>query len=108
MTKFMERKQLKYSAHEVQNEFLSTIALQGLREVAASLQSAVFYTVMVDETTNKANNEQVVLVLQWVDNALVAHEEFVGLYRIDSITSEVLVAVIKDTLLRMNLKIEHC
>ncbi len=75
----------------MQNEFLSTIALQGLREVAASLQSAVL---MVDETTDKANNEQVVLGLRWVDNALVAHEEFVGLYRIDSITSEVLVAVI--------------
>lgn len=84
------------------------MALQVIREVAASLQSAVFYTVMVDETTDKANNKQVVLVFRWVDNALVAHEEFVGLYLTDSITSEALVAVIKDTLLRMNLKIEHC
>ena len=71
--------------------------------VTASLQSTVFYAVMVDETTDKANNEQVVLVFWWVDNALVAHEEFVGLYLTDSITSEALVAVIKDTLLRKNL-----
>ena len=108
MAKFMERKQLKYSSHEVHNEFLSIMALQVLREIATSLQSAVFYAVMVDETTDKANKEQVVLVFRWVDDALVAHEEFAGLYLTDSITSEALVAVIKDTLLRMNLKIEHC
>ena len=63
---------------------------------------------MVDETTDKANKQQVVLVFRWVDDALVAHEEFIGLYLTDSIRFEALVAVIKDTLLRMNLKIEHC
>ena len=108
MTKFLERKQLKYSSHEVHNEFLSIMALQVLRQIAASLQSAVFYALIVDETTDKANEEQVVLVFQWVDNNLVAHEEFVGLYLTDSITLKALVAVIKDMLLRMNLKIEHC
>ena len=108
MKKFLERKQLKYSSHEVHNEFLSIMALQVLRQIAASLQSAVFYALMVDETTDKANKEQVVLVFRWGDNDLVAHEEFVGLYLTDSITSKALVAVIKDTLLRMNLKIEHC
>lgn len=41
------------------------------------------------------------------DTALVAHEEFVELYLTDSITSKVLVAVIKDTPLRMNLQVEH-
>ena len=107
MAKFMERKQLKYSSHEVQNEFLSIMALQMLREIAANLQLAVFYAVMMDETTDKANKEQVVLVFRWVDDALVARE-FVGLYLTDSIRSEALVAVIKDTQLRMNLKIEHC
>ena len=103
MAKFMERKQLKYSSHEVQNEFLSIMALQVLREIAASLQSAVFFAVMVDGTTDKANQEQVVLVFRWVDDNLVTHVEFVGLYLTASIKSEALVAVIKDTLLRMNL-----
>ena len=63
------------------------MAQQVLREIAASLQSAAFYALMVDETTDKANNEQIVLVFRWVDDALVAHEEFVGLYLTDSITS---------------------
>ena len=105
---FLERKQLKFTSHEIQNEFLSIMAQQVLHEIAASLQSAIFYALMVDETTDKANNEQIVLVFRWVDDALVAHEEFVGLYLTDSITSEALVAVIKDTLVRLNLKIQHC
>ena len=105
---FLERKQLKFTSHEIQNEFLSIMAQQVLREIAASLQSAVFYASMVDETTDKANNGQIVLLFQWVDDALVVHEEFVGLYLTDSITSEALVAVIKDTLVRLNLKIQHC
>ena len=52
--------------------------------------------------------EQVVLVFRWVDNHLVPHEEFVGLYQTDSITSNALVAVIRDALLRLNQKMECC
>ena len=58
---------------------------------------------MVDETTDISNNEQVVLCLRWVDDAFNVHEEFVGLYKVHSISSDSLVAVIKDVLLRLNL-----
>ena len=84
------------------------MALQILRNVAANIQTAVNYTVMVDEITDQSNKEQVVLVLRWVDEALDVHEEFIGLYATSSTTAESLVSIIKDTLLRMNLKIEHC
>ena len=67
MTKFLERKQLKYCSHEVQNKFLSIL-------LPACCQQS---------STGKANKEQVVLVFWWVDNALVVHEEFVGLYLAD-------------------------
>ena len=108
MSKFLERQQLKYTSPEVQNELLSIMALQIFRNVAANIQTAVHYTVMVDETTDQSNKEQVVLVLRWVDEALDVHEEFIGLYATSSTTAESLVSIIKDTLLRMNLKIEHC
>ena len=48
------------------------------------------------------------LVFRWVSEDLVAHEEFIGLYLTDSIASTALVAIIEDTLLRMNIKLEHC
>jgi len=50
------------------------MALQVLREVAANLHSTTFYTIMVDETTDVSNDEQVVLCLRWVDDNFDAHE----------------------------------
>ena len=105
---FLEKQQLKYTTHEVQNELLSIMALQILRHIAAQIQSAVFFTVMVDEATNCSNKEQVVLVFRRVGKDLAAHEEFIGLYLTDSITAAALVAIIEDTILCMNIKLEHC
>lgn len=41
----------------------------------------------------------------WVDKALEAHEEFIGLYLVESTQSAVLVAVIHDVLQRLNVSI---
>ena len=83
------------------------MAQQILRHLAKQIQDSVFFTVMVDETTDSSNKEQVVLVFRWVDEDLVAHEEFVGLYLTERITSAAIVAI-EDTILRMNFKLEHC
>ena len=63
---------------------------------------------MIDETSNASNVEQVVLVFRWVDNNLAVHEEFIGLYQSNPIDAKSLVAIVRDSLLRMNLKIENC
>uniref|UniRef100_A0A1X7VSM1 DUF4371 domain-containing protein n=1 Tax=Amphimedon queenslandica TaxID=400682 RepID=A0A1X7VSM1_AMPQE len=60
---------------------------------------------MVDETADVTNREQVVICVQYVDDHFVAHEEFLGLYTVDNICSDTLVALIKDVLLRLNLSI---
>ena len=58
---------------------------------------------MVDETTDTTNKEQVTLVLRWMDDSnFEVHEEFIGLYEVESITSDSIVSVIKDTLIRLN------
>ena len=46
--------------------------------------------------------------LRWIDEHFEAREEFIGLHKVDQIDSGTIVAVLKDTLLRMNLKIENC
>lgn len=43
------------------------------------------------------------LTLRWVDDKLLVHEDFIGLYEVSSIEASSLVAVVKDTLLRLNL-----
>ena len=105
---FLEKLQLKYTGHEVQNEFLSIMALQLLQSIASQFQTAVFFTTMIDETTNCGNQEQVVLVFRWVDEDLTPHKDFIELYLTASITAAALLAIIKDTILRLNLKLQHC
>ena len=45
----------------MQNEMMKVMALRVLREIAASIQSTPFFTVMVDGTTEASNVEQVVV-----------------------------------------------
>ena len=40
---------------------------------------------MIDERTDCLNQEQAVLVLCWVDDALGVHKDFIGLYNVPSI-----------------------
>ena len=63
---------------------------------------------MMDEATDCGNQEQVVLVFRWVDEDLTPHEEFIGLYQMASITAAALLAIVEDTILRLNLKLQHC
>lgn len=80
------------------------MALKVLRDIAAHLRDSSFFTIMADETTDVSNREQVTIILRWVDdNDFSVHEEFVGLYLVPSIGSDMLVSIIKDTLLRFNL-----
>ena len=44
-------------------------------------------------------------MLRWVDDDLNVHEEFIGLHEVPTIQTDVLVAVIKDCLLRLNLSL---
>ncbi len=83
------------------------MAFKVLRQIASNIQATIF-TIMVDETTDTSTIEQAVIVFRWVDSSLQVHEDFIGLYETDSITSASLCALIKDALLRFNLKLENC
>ena len=67
----------------------------------------MIYTIMADETADISNTEQMVFCIRWVDEFLVPHEEFIGMHPIPNTTANQIVAVIKDILLRMNLKMNN-
>lgn len=100
----MKKKSDKYTSPEVQNEMLEIMGKIVLCRIVADIQNALFYAVMVDETTDCSNQEQV-LVLRWVDDDLIVHEDFIGLYNVPSISADTLTVVIKDCLQRLNLPI---
>lgn len=63
---------------------------------------------MADEVTDVSNKEQVVICLRHVNDNLVVSEEMIGLYHVESIKSDVLVASLKEVLLRLNLSLTNC
>ena len=67
---WLQKKTDKYTAPDMQNEIIKVMAMQTLRKIATLLQSAPFLSVMVDETTDVANQEQVVICFRWVDSKL--------------------------------------
>lgn len=64
-----------------------------------------FICIMVDETTDAANKEQVVVCLRWVDDIFEAHEIFVGLYEVESTEASAIFFLIRDVLKRFNISI---
>ena len=104
----LEKKTDKYTSPQIQNEILSVLAIQILRDIGNSIRSTPYYSLMADEVTDSSNREQVVICLRWVDENLEPQEDFIGLYKVDSTAADVIVKVLKDTLLRFNLSITQC
>ncbi len=100
---WIKKKTDKYTSGDMQNEMIKVMALQVLPEVAISIHSASFVTLMVDETTDASNHEQVVLCIRWVDANFEVHEDFIGLFMVDAIDADTITAVIFDILRRLNL-----
>ena len=103
---WLQRKTNKYTSHEMQNSFLKIMALDVLRNVIEKLQKSPYLTIMIDETTDVTNQEQVTIVLRRIDDTFETCEEFIGLYTVSSIEAACLTEVIKDTMIRLNLSME--
>ena len=67
------------------------------------MQSADFYTVMADKSTDASNKEQVVIVICWVDKSLQVHEDFVQLHNVDNTNAETITEKITESLRDLHL-----
>ena len=100
----MKRKTNKYTDHHIQNELLKILAHRHLRKIAMNINEAGYFALESDEVTDSSNKEQVIVCLRSVDSKFEPHEDFIGLHFVDDITAMTIVRVLKDTILRMNLK----
>jgi hypothetical protein len=62
-----------------------------------------YYSLIVDETSDISNKEQVSICLRWVDNNLMIREHFIGFYDTPSTTGEALFELVKNVLKGLNL-----
>ncbi|ODM91079.1 Zinc finger MYM-type protein 1 [Orchesella cincta] len=96
-----------YTSAEIQNSILESVAHSVLRSILPIIQSAKFFSVIVDETTDISVQEQVSLSVRVVSDSLEVREYFLGLYNTASTTGESLTAILLDTLQRFNLPLDN-
>ena len=103
----LQRSQDHFTGPSIPNELLEIMANMILRKFTRSLSGKLF-SIMVDETSDISNTEQLVFCLRYVDEDLTTHEEFIRLYDMDSTTAENTTRVIQDILLRLSLQMSSC
>ena len=94
----------KEESNEIQIEVLKDMSLTILRDVVLeAIKSSRYHSIMVDESSDVSNKEQAVSCNRWVDEDLISHEGFIGLYEMEKSDATNMIAVIKDIILRLGL-----
>ena len=106
LLRWIEKSSRKHISPENQNEMLQIMAHHVLRSILLNIQSSPFISVMVDETTDKSNREQLTFIMRWVSNDFAVGEEFLGLYTLSSTNTQSIVDVMKDAFLRFQIPIQ--
>ena len=107
LTDCLQRKNDKYTSHDIQNELVSIMADIVSRQVVTSLDNS-FFSILCDEYTDVSNKEQLTLCVRWIDKELEAHEDFLGFVNIPNIRADTIEAVIKDVFIRLGLSFNNC
>ena len=99
-------KNKNYTSPEIQNELLREMSLSILRDIVEAIKNADFHSIMLDESSDISNKEQAVFCCRWVDDDLVAHEEFLGLHELEKADATAITNIIKDILIRLGFDTE--
>ena len=75
----------KFKHQDYQNELLSLMANEVLRNKLNLIKKSQFFSTICDEYTDVANKEQLSFCVRWVDEKLCANEDFLGYYELPSL-----------------------
>jgi len=90
---WLEKRTNKYTSSEVQNECLQIMAQHILCVISKDTGGSSCFSIMADECTDCSNKEQFMVNIRWIDQDLKEHEDFIGLYQVDSITADYLLSL---------------
>ena len=111
LQKWLKRKEkFKWLSPEVTNEILKTFSyaiLQQLKDEVMTI-NAGYYGIILDETSDVANNEQISICFRVVQENFLIEELFFGFYQTSITSSDVIYAIVKDVLLRFQFSINKC
>ena len=69
-----------------------------LRKILAEVSSALWFSVIMDEATDVAHNEQMSVSVRWVDNCYDINEHTLGLIQLPNTAAETIFRAAKDVL----------
>lgn len=68
-----------YILHEIQNEILKITSHQITNNIVDEIKKAQYFSIILDGTQDVSKIDQHCLCIRYLDDDLVAHEEFLGL-----------------------------
>ena len=107
LLKCINRSYDRYMSSTSQNEILKLLTLQLLRKIARGIAITGCYGILADEATNVSNTQQLVVCIRWVTKDLEVEEDFIGLVSLEWAQADVIVAAIKDVLMRLSLPMNN-
>ena len=87
-----------YLSHQIVNELIKLMGNTLLRQLLTNIRAVRWFLIMANETRDISNNEQLVIVIRWVDLNYDIHEDLIGMDHVPETTSNMLTTVIKDVL----------
>ena len=75
LLKWVERKEDRYTSHDIQNEIIAIMANHVIRDMVSEIRGGVF-SIICDEYTDISNKEQLTICIRWVDKELKGPRRF--------------------------------
>ena len=108
---WLKRKsKFKWLSPEITNEILTAFShaiLEQLRNEVLTI-NAGYYGIILDETSDVANKEQISFCFRVVHENFLIEELFFGFYQTSITSSDVIYAIVKDVLLRFQFPLKKC
>ena len=78
----------------MQNDMIKAMAISVLQSLG---KSSDFFTVMCDECTDSSSREQLSVCIRWINSQFEPQEDFIGLYKMNSVCATDIVQTMKKT-----------
>ena len=98
----------KYLSLTIINEQIELMANYLLRHMLSEIRLSPWFAIVVDEATDITYNEQLCIVIRWLNENYEIFEEPLGLIQVPKTDSVTLTDAIKDVLIRCMLSLNQC
>lgn len=98
----------EYISPQIVNELITLLGNTVLRQLLHEIKSSHYFSVIADEATDVAHNEQLCLAVRWVDTTYCVHEAAIALIQLPDTKALTIFSTMKDILIRCSLPLSSC